>query len=196
MCDNVVADSSFYICYCDDIKKHDFLSDILSLYSFHVGPIIKGELPEDLIDSNYFQSSVAVNDASFFELVKPYFGRIDSHKNDGEYEAIGLAYDLNTTSNLKCLIIDERRAYNFVNSNFPSLKSKLTRNIGFILNCCQTDKTVSVHLVIDILESIKECIIEAETNGNQKRPCSFDKKTCEEIIVKLIKQLKDKYVCS
>lgn len=193
---NVVADSSFYICYCNDINKNVFLNKLLDIYSFHVGSCILRELPPELTECNIFQSSVNFTEFSFFEIVKPFFGRSDRHKDDGEYEAIGLAYYLNTSSELKNLIIDEKRAYKFVKNNFPSLQPKLTRNIGFIVNCYKKDDVVTLRSIIDILETIKDCIEKSNAEGCIKRPCSIDIKVCKTILISLINELKDEYECT
>lgn len=193
---NVVADSTFYICYSSDINKIDFLNTLVKSYSFHIGPHVLKELPHNLVSCDLFISSLDINEISFFEIVKPYFGRTNIHEDDGEYEAIGIAYHLDTFSDLNHLIIDDKIAYNFVQNNFPSLKSKLIRNIGFIVNCCKTDAVVPLDYIIELLETIKQCVEKSYSSGSKKRPCSIDIKLCKTYLVSLIKQLKDEYECS
>ena len=195
MNETVVADTSFYLCYHDDINKRDFLDVFLDSYSFHLGPRILNELPVALSKSDRFLSAIKFNDECFFELIKPYFGRSENHRNDGEYEAIGLAYHLNFHFGLKYLIIDDKRAYNFVKANFTSLEHKLIRNIGFIVNSCKKDSIISLAMAIEILESIKLCVEKGISEGNTNRPCSIDMKVCRKILIPLIKELKDEYEC-
>ena len=196
MNETVVADTSFYLCYHDDINKRDFLDVFLDSYSFHLGPRILNELPVALSKSDRFLSAIKFNDECFFELIKPYFGRSENHRNDGEYEAIGLAYHLNFHFGLKYLIIDDKRAYNFVTANFTSLEHKLIRNIGFIVNSCKKDSIISLEMAIEILESIKLCVEKGISEGNTNRPCSIDMKVCRKILIPLIKELKDEHECS
>ncbi|MCC4766335.1 hypothetical protein FXW07_06830 [Methanosarcina sp. DH1] len=195
MIENVVADTSFYLCYYNDIRKNECLNIFLGSYSFYLGSKILGELPKSLAKSDSFLSVVNFNDESFFELVKPFFGRSTNHEKDGEYEAIGLAYHLNLHFGLKYLIIDDRRAYNFVAVNFKSLEHKLTRNIGFIVKSYKEDSTLSLKMTIEILESIQLCVQKAITEGSTSRPCSADPKVCRKILIPLIKELKDEYEC-
>lgn len=196
MFNNIVADASFYICYQDDINKREILDIFLDSYTFYIGPCILSELPALLSKNDRFQSSIKLNNEQFFELIKPFFGRSENHRNDGEYEAIGLAYHLNLHFGLKYLIIDDKRAYNFVNANFPSLKNKLTRNIGFIIKSCKKDSTISLVMAIEILESIKEYVEKVISEGTNCRPCSVDIKVCRKILIPLIGQLKEEYECS
>ncbi|MDI9394462.1 MAG: hypothetical protein QM426_03155 [Euryarchaeota archaeon] len=195
MTENIVADTSFYLCYHNDIRNNECLNAFLDSYSFYLGSRILSELPKSLVESDNFLSVVNFNDESFFELIKPFFGRSTTHENDGEYEAIGLAYHLNLHFGLKYLIIDDGRAYKFVASNFKSLEHKLTRNIGFIVKSYKEDSVLSLKMAIEILESIKLCVQKAITEGSTSRPCSADPKVCREILIPLIQKLKDEYEC-
>lgn len=182
MIGNVVADASFYLCYHSDIRKDEYLNIFLSSYSFYLGPLILNELPKSLTESDGFLKVVNFDDGSFFELIKPFFGRSINHEKDGEYEAIGLAYHLNLHFGLKYLIIDDKRAYKFVAANFKSLESKLTRNIGFIVKSNKEDSILSLKMTIEILESIQMCVQKAITEGSTSRPCSADPKVCEKYL--------------
>lgn len=197
MIENIVADTSFYLCYYNDINKRDFLDIFLNTYSFHLGPKIFKELPSELSECSKFQSSTVFSEVSFFELIKPYFGRSKEHENDGEYEAIGVALHLNLHSNLKYLILDEKIAHNFVQSNFKSLTPKLKRNFSFIRDCYKIDSLISLSIAIEILETIKSCAEKAILEGNKhKRPCSTDIKVYNNILIPLIEELKAEYECS
>jgi hypothetical protein len=192
MKDNIVADSSFYCCYESDINKRDILLSFLDCYQFNLGKRISEELPLGLKKDNRFLHFVRKFDGDYFELVKPFFGRSEKHKKDGEYEAIGIAYHLNKTNQLKYLVIDDKRAYKFTLRHFSILSPYLTRTIGFVRLCCYCDKTLSYQQGIMILNQIHL----AYQNQNfappmeKKRPCSVDKKVYENILMPLIEQLK------
>ncbi len=187
--EGVSSDSSFYICFADDIKRIDWLFKIIDIYSFYLGEKIWKELPEYLTDNKEFSSKVKrLNSVvDYYELLKPYFGRDPKHLDDGEYEAIGIAYYLHEKGCLKYLILDDRRVRRFVEKHFSIFKDKLTGTIGFIRDCCCKDRKLSPEHVIEILLLIKESV---ESN-NDKRPCSIDKtKGYEKILIPTIEKIK------
>jgi len=58
MIETVEPDTSFYLCYHDDINMRDFLDVFLDSYSFHLGPRILNELPAALSKSDMFQKNI------------------------------------------------------------------------------------------------------------------------------------------
>ena len=163
------------------------------MYKFQIGKKIRDEIPVSLVDCPEFNKLVTFIEEDFFELVRPFFKRSENHKDDGEYEAIGVAYHLNEHVGLKYLIIDDGVAYNFTNNNFPRLAKKLTRTIGFVKNCCYNDKTVSPLKAIEIFNAMKYAFekIPQDDGVIHRRPCSMDKKVNEKILIPLISQLED-----
>jgi hypothetical protein len=130
---------------------------------------------------------------NFFELIRPFFTRSPKHENDGEYEAIGIAYHLNEHYNLKYLILDDSIAYKFTKKNFDTLAKKLIRTIGFIKNCCYIDKSLSSQRTLEILLEMKKSfeIYNENISEKKKRPCSLDQKVYSTILIPLIAQLQD-----
>lgn len=193
MAEYVVADSSFYCCCESDIQKRDFLLSLLLKYDFFIGKRIKEEIPVSLLDCEEFMNSILVSEENFFELIRPLFTRSTEHENDGEYEAIGIAYHLNEHYDLKYLILDDIVAYKWTKKNFNALSKKLTRSIGFIKNCCYIDKTLSPERTLEILLEMKKSfeVYEANTSEKKKRPCSLDKNVYSTILIPLISQLQD-----
>ena len=177
MAECVVADSSFYCCCESDIQKRGSLIFLLLKYEFFIGKIIQEEIHVSLLNCEEFTKSIFVVEENFFELLRPLFTRSTEHENDGEYEAIGIAYHLNEHYNLKYLILDDIIAYKWTKKNFNDLSKKLTRTIGFIKNCCYTDKTLSPERTLEILLEMKKSfeIYEANVSEKKKRPCSLDK---------------------
>jgi predicted nucleic acid-binding protein len=187
---NVVADTSFYLCYECDIGKRTWLIDFLDMYSFFVGNNILSELPDNLIECDRVNRKIQFCELDFFEIVKPFYSRNSSHRTDGEYEAIGIAYHLNLHYNLKYLVIDDKIAYKFVKSNFESLAPKLTRTLGFILNC-YLNGDISKERSLEILNEIKQNVEQTICDSSNKRPCSMDITSYEKILIPLIKQINE-----
>ena len=75
---SIIADSSFYICFLDDIKKPDYLKHILTHFRFVIGKIVKKEIArspmfkkiESIINTVVDNISA---DENFDELLKPFF---------------------------------------------------------------------------------------------------------------------------
>ncbi|MHA1651633.1 MAG: hypothetical protein ACTSYB_15685 [Candidatus Helarchaeota archaeon] len=103
MIEGVVADSSFYICLACDLKDVNWLYLFLDVYSFHIGNKLLNELDESLSDNNDFLSRIKLDNYSYYELIKPFFGRNKKHLDDGEYEAIGIAYYLENEGQLNLM---------------------------------------------------------------------------------------------
>ena len=192
MHENVVADSSFYICYECDLKKSKWLHYFLKSYSFNLGVRIINELPETLSKSEHFYSYVKVHNEDFFEIVKPFYGRSEKHKNDGEYEAIGIAYHLNSFNDLKNFILDDYRANNFVKKHFPELTPKLIRTIGFIVKS-NYDGVLSTEYALEILNDIKTVADQHISISYDKRPCGIDKISYSKILIPTINVLTIKH---
>jgi hypothetical protein len=193
MVDNIIADSSFYCCCESDIQKRDIVILLLSRYDFFIGKNIMREIPASLLGCEDFTNSISIVEENFFELVRPVFTRSSEHENDGEYEAIGIAYHLNEHYNLKYLILDDIIAYKFTKKNFDALSKKLTRTIGFIKGCCYIDKTLSAELTLEILIQMKKSfeLYMDDNSEKKKRPCSLDQKIYSTILIPMIHQLQD-----
>jgi len=192
MTTGISSDSTFYICVSEDIQKPKNLCEILECYSFFLGKNILEELPPSLIEREDFKKSINFLEGNYFELVKPYFGREKKHEKDGEYEAIGIAYHLERMELLKCLIIDEKRAQNFVKAHFPTLAIKLVRSFGFLKNACCNDNKIQRSVVIEIFETIIQRVKDnsiSNKNGKQRRPCGMTLENYVDIIIPIVKQI-------
>jgi|GEM_PF-752045 hypothetical protein len=193
MTENIVADSSFFCCCETDIRKREVLLLLMSKYDFFIGNKLQNEIPNSLLIDEVFVHSIYVKEEDFFELIRPFFKRSKKHEDDGEYEAIGIAYHLNEHYNLKFLILDDSVAYKFVKANFKDLSNKLTRTIGFIKNCCYIDKSLSPETTLKLLLEMKKAFETYETiiSDRKVRPCSLDRKIYSTILIPLITQLQD-----
>jgi len=184
---NIVADSTFFSCCTCDIKRNDILFLFLDSYSFHIGKRIINELPRILTDDKRFRKIVNERTFDYYQLIKPFFGRDPKHIDDGEYEAIGLGYLLESQGLLYILVLDDRRPRNFVKNHFPSLTKKMKGTIGLVESSCCEDHTLSRELALEFLEAIRTSI----DNGHKERPCSIDKKNIGAILIPAISNIKN-----
>jgi len=180
----VSADSSFYICFVDDLEEKEWIYKFIKLYSFYIGRRVLSEIPDTLLNDDDFRNSVTVVDYDYYSLIKPIFGRDPKHLEDGEYEAIGIAHYLDILGELRYLILDDRRAKNFVKNNFEYLADKVVGTIGFIRNSCLEDRKLECEKGVEILNKIKETV-----KSGKKRPLNLNEKKCKEIIDPIIEEL-------
>jgi hypothetical protein len=148
------------------------------------------ELPETLKDDKDFSEHVTEYNFDYFQLIKPFFGRSPHHKNDGEYEAIGVGYMLDVQDKLQFLILDDRRPNKFAKKHFASLAHRVTGTIGFIQEGCCTDRKISVDLALEFLNEIKRAV----TDGGKQRPCSITPEACRAILMPAIEYIRKYHV--
>jgi len=163
----VIADSTFYILFYNDICDTKSLYYILKKYNMYLGNRLKYELRNHISDDSKFLSLINDKDldVDFGELLKNFYEFLlieypDSVKdiNDGEYEVMGISYLFKQNGSLDNLIIDDKYAYNFVINNLSFIKENLVRTIGFLKNGCKKDKTLEIDFVRDIFNNIEKSI--------------------------------------
>lgn len=120
---SIAADTSFYSCFYCHIEDLNCLIHLMRCYSFYIGINIFNEIPNDLKDNPIFITKIKEEEYDYVALMQPLLERDPKHLYDGEYEAIGLAYYLDTLNKLNYLIIDDRKPYNFVKRHFKHLKN-------------------------------------------------------------------------
>lgn len=106
---------------------------------------------------------------------------------DGEYEAIGLGYLLNSQGILHILVLDDRRPRNFVKNHFPSLKTKVKGTVGLVQSSCCDDKLLPQKLALEFLEAILNNI----NDGEKERPCSIDRTIIGAILIPAITYIRN-----
>ena len=156
---SVIADSSFYICFLDDIKKPSYLKRIITHFRFVIGRIVKNEISkssmyrsiEPLINQAVDNFSI---DENFGELLKPFFSIKEIEK--GEDEVIALAYVFDSLGLHFYFILDDESARHFVEVNFTELKRKMHGTIGFIKLCCCKFSVLTKKSCIFVLSLIKK----------------------------------------
>jgi len=133
---NIIADSSFYICFLNDIEEPAFLNRVIDKFDFYITPLVESEIRLD--DYEWLKKNekmVRVGDhINFGEILKPFLSTKAIEK--GEHEVIGLGYHFFMTGLPFYLVIDDQEAREFVKANINHLISFLHGTIGFIALCC------------------------------------------------------------
>jgi predicted nucleic acid-binding protein len=132
----VIPDSSFYICFLDDIGRVDALILLVTSrhHSFVMGSVIRREVtakecPEDFLDT--LTRDIEIFDYyDHAEILRPFFG--DEEMRKGETEAVVISFILHATGEQHVLVIDESPARRFVERRFPDLMEYLTGTVGFL----------------------------------------------------------------
>lgn len=136
----VIPDSSFYLCFLDDIKKPMALVRIFrcSQFQFNTGPIIKEEIQK----SNGFATVATEIDTrakmfdfyNYGEILKPVFSQ--EELKEGEHEVIAIAYVLHFLQKEFMTIIEDGKVKRFLKRTFPFILSKNKGTVGFVVLCC------------------------------------------------------------
>ena len=154
----VVADSSFYICFLDDIKKPQYLIRLTDYFEFVLGKIIDEELRRS---PNYSYIKNIMRKKFFYfkygnyeEILRPFFSMEEIQK--GEHEAIAISIILVRLELLEIfLIIDENSARNFIKKNFQDIYPMVKYTVQFIVECYFNHNIFKKDEIIEILTLIK-----------------------------------------
>lgn len=162
---NVIADSSFYICFLDDISRPSFLQLVFSnSFQFLTTRILHNEIKKS---KNYFQiQNNGIIELSFSydisEILRPFFGRNEILK--GEHEVIAFAFILYQINHNFGIILDEIGPRRFVEKNFPYLVSLMNGTVGFVGRCHCDYNIISKKETLDILQAIKNSKFRVSNN--------------------------------
>ena len=151
----IVADSSFYICFLEDIKRPDALLLMLNKFEFAFGKTVNMEISKcehfGSIKGNSHLNLIP--DLNFSEVLKPFFGEYENAK--GESEIIALAIILYGISRIDKLILDEDGPRAFVERNLPNLAHFMTGTVGFVGKCCCETYILEAEKTLQILSEIE-----------------------------------------
>lgn len=155
----VIPDSSFYICFLNDIQRVDALLRLLACeqYSFVMGAVVRREVttkkcPEEFHEAmNQYVEGFEYN--TYGEILRPFFGVEEVEK--GESEAVVISFILHQRRELHVLIIDESPARRFVGYRFPVLEQYMTGTVGFL----ETSTVVrNIFTPIETIEMLREML--------------------------------------
>ena len=154
----VVADSSFYICFLDDIKRPKYLVRILNHFEFIIGKVIHEEIKRSqnysYIKTIMEEKVIQFEYENYGEILKPFFSIKEIQK--GEHEVIAISIILVRLGFLDIIIIiDDKDARKFIERNFKDIYHLLKYTVKFIVECYSKYKIFSKEEVKEILTLIK-----------------------------------------
>jgi len=155
--DEIIADSSFYICFLDDVNRPEILHRIIKEFNFIITPLVKNEIEKS---ENY--ARIQSNKNIFFpefsfdygEILKAFFSEEEIIK--GEHGVIGTAYILYRLNRNFCFILDDQDPRKFVVSNIPDLVKFMTGTVNFIGLCCCSYKLLKKDEALILLNQIEK----------------------------------------
>lgn len=154
----IVPDSSFYICFLDDIRRVDALLRLMTCeyYSLVMGSVIRREVtakecPEDFLDALHHHVE-GFEYQAYGEILRPFFG--DEEIRKGESEAVVISFILHRMGERHILIIDESPARRFVGGRFPELLQYLTGTVGFLETCTVLRNIFTPEEAIELLRAM------------------------------------------
>jgi predicted nucleic acid-binding protein len=132
----IIADSSFYLCFLDDINDPDFLHRIIEKFDLYITPIVECEIKIEKNKSLKENKKIIRigNYIAFGEILKPFLSKKIIDK--GEHEVIGLGFHFFMIGVPFYLVIDDEEARSFVRKNLSFLSSCLHGTVGLICLCC------------------------------------------------------------
>ena len=132
----MLADSSFYLCFLEDIEQPEVLTRILSRFDFLITPIVYKEVSKsgnfECVRSN--PKIILFPKENLGEALRPFFSKRQMEK--GETEVIELAYEFYADSAPKMFILDDKEPRLFVMQNLPYLVNLMVGTVGFVGKCC------------------------------------------------------------
>lgn len=131
----ILADSSFYLCFLDDIEQPEVLERVLERFDFLVTPIVYKEVSKS-INFKYVQNHpkiILVPKNHLGEVLRPFFSEKEIEK--GETEVIELAYQFYANNDPRIFIIDEEGSRLFIIRNLPYLEKLMIGTVGFVGQC-------------------------------------------------------------
>lgn len=151
-----LADSTFYLCFLEDIGKPEILLNMLSIFQFFIPTLVQKEVR---VCKNYGKISgvsgiISIDfEPSLGELLRPFLSQRAIGK--GEVEVIALAYHWSASEKIRKFILDDQEARKFVIDNLPHLAKSMIGTIGLIADCHCIFKLFTKVQALQILHDIK-----------------------------------------
>ncbi|MFO7967690.1 MAG: hypothetical protein R6U44_08845 [Archaeoglobaceae archaeon] len=150
----IIADSSFYICYLDDINEPDTLLETMMTLEFVVTPIVETEIKKShsykIIRERYLMWSETYN---FGEILRPFFNVEEI--NRGEHEVVGLAYKFYSFGEKFYFIIDDGEVRELVENNNKVLSGYMIGTAKFTGMCYCIFQIFTKTRVLELLKKIE-----------------------------------------
>jgi len=156
----VIPDSSFFICFLDDIKMPTILKRIITFEYFRI--VLCEKVKKELLRSLEFKK--LFNDLNerfegfeysmYAEVLRPLFAREEIVK--GEHEVIAAAYVHHYVLKQNYIvIIDDAGIRKFIQRNFPEMYKNIIGTLGFIKQSYKVFNIISRDEALNILDAIE-----------------------------------------
>ncbi|MBI2545591.1 hypothetical protein HYV81_00225 [Candidatus Woesearchaeota archaeon] len=153
---DLVADSSFYLCFLEDICSPSDLVAIIDNFRAHLTPLIHKEIKRSInfssIDQHANINIFSTPSFNIGELVKPFFSKKEISK--GEHEIVVAAYFIYNTNRDIIIIIDEKGPRQFIINHLPELIPFLTGTVGMVGSCYYTFAIMDKQKTLNLLDQI------------------------------------------
>lgn len=154
----VIPDTSFFICFLDDIKNPE---PVIRIFNSNKFVLVVGKLVHEEIkkSGNYYKikhiliSAKSYDYTQFGEILRPFMSVEEISK--GEHEVIATAYVLNFLGHDLIFILDDDDARTLVLKNLKEIADKMTGTVGFIRLCCCEHEVFNKDEAKSILTMIK-----------------------------------------
>ena len=151
----LVADSTFFICFLDDIKQPTVLLEIGKKFVFRLSPVVSTEIKKS---QNYSKVSYATcfqdfkSELNLGEALRPFFSNAQLKK--GESEVIAISYILHNMGVDFFLILDDWDARNFVEIHLGYMHTTMRGTVGFLGDCYCTHQVFDKEKTLSLLDEI------------------------------------------
>jgi len=157
----VIPDSSFFICFLDDIKMPTILRRMITsnYFTFVLCEKVEKELLKNPV-SREFLADLNTQFESFkysmyAEILKPLFAVEEIVK--GEHEVVVAAYVYHHVLNQGYkVIIDEVETRKFIKRNFPEIFKNVVGTLGFIKQSFSDYSIITRNEALNILNAIEK----------------------------------------
>jgi len=157
---SIIPDSSFFICFLDDIEKPELIQELLKndKFDFFLGRITFDEIKKSKnfqkIANESEQKIIIYDYFEYGEVVRIFFSESEIRK--GEHEVFVISFIFTFLNNPFIAILDDEPAKKFFKNNIPEKASSVMGTIGFIKICSCECKIFIKATAINILELIKK----------------------------------------
>lgn len=151
----VIADTSFYLCFIEDICQPATLVKIINTFDFYYSNIIEEEVDFDNIEELRGHRNLIglQNFVDFGQILKPFFSQEEIKK--GEHEVIGMSFLFVQLGLTFIFILDDAPARKFVTHKIPQLVGYMHGTAGFLGICCCTYLIFTKEEIYSLLHEIE-----------------------------------------
>lgn len=132
---SIVADSTFFLCFLEDIEQPEVLARMLNRFDFLMTPLVYKEVSKCANFKNIETNPklILVPRENLGEILRPFFSKKQIEK--GETEVIELAYEFYANGTPRTFILDDNEPREFITRNLSYLVDLMIGTVGFVGEC-------------------------------------------------------------